>query len=987
MTTLLAPDTRRIGRPPGPPHADRAPDSLAAGTPEPLRSELIALLGAERVLARAIDLVAYASDASPYRRLPAVVVMAHDAADVGKVLAYARKTGIAVNFRGGGTSLSGQGGTDGILIDVRRWFSGVKIEEGGQRARIRAGTLVGLANRLLARHGYKLGPDPASKDIATLGGVIANNSGGMRCGVTWDPYSTVQSMTLVLASGTDIDTAAPDAEARFAAAEPELAQGLLELRAELLADEELAQRVRRKYEIKNVTGYRLCALLDADTPLEIFRRLVVGSEGTLAFIAEAVMRTRPEAKLTSLAWVHFANIDAAAAAVPALVAAGARATELMVAPALIAAAWNLPGTPDYWRELAPESAALIVELGGADSEELDAGEAAVAEILAEHELTQPHRFTREREEIELAWMVREGLFGLVGRLRLPGTALIIEDVCVRPERIAECARDLQALLGSHQFLVGVAGHASAGNLHFQLTPDFTKPEDIERYEAFMGELVELIVDSYDGSLKAEHGTGVNMAPYVEREWGAKATAIMWRVKQLADPHDVLNRGAVLNRDPGIHLKNLKSQPAIEQVASQCVECGFCEPVCPSRHATTTPRQRIVIRREMARQAEGSPVYEALLRDYEYDALQTCAADGSCQGVCPVAIDTGKLVKQLRASERSEREETVALAIARRYGAVERAARAGLAATGAAADVVGQRRLAHVPELVRRRVSSELVPTLPANLPPAAPVRMPFTQRSGAAAVYLPACLNRIFGNPRGPGRAPAGGADAPSLAQALVSVSARAGLPLWIPDDVAGHCCATPWSSKGYRRGHEHMAAKTAAALWRWSDGAKLPVVIDASSCALGLRDDVAPCLDDGERERFEQIEILDSIAWAHDRLLAQLHVGRQLARIAVHPTCAAGQLGLAGKLEAIAGALAEDVLVPAATTCCGMAGDRGLLHPELPASALRDTAAELDERQDGGERVDEHVCSNRTCEIALQQVTGAPYASFVLALERLTRA
>jgi D-lactate dehydrogenase len=996
--TLLAPDTRRIGRPPGEPHADRAPDSLAAGTPEPLRSDLTALLGAERVFARAIDLIAYASDASPYRRLPAVVVMAHDAEDVGKVLAYARRTGIAVNFRGGGTSLSGQGGTEGILIDVRRWFSGVKVEHDGARARIRAGTLLGLANRLLARHGYKLGPDPASKDIATLGGVIANNSGGMRCGVTWDPYSTVESLTLVLASGTVIDTAAPDAEARFAAAEPELAQGLLELRAELLADDELAQRVRSKYEIKNVTGYRLCALLDADTPLEIFRRLVVGSEGTLAFIAEAVMRTRPEPKRTSLAWVHFADIDAASAVVPALVAAGTRATELMVAPALIAAAWNLPGTPQEWRELPPTSAALIVELGGEDDAELDAGEAFVDGILSGHELIQPHRFSRDHEEIELAWMVREGLFGLVGRLRLPGTALIVEDVCVRPERIAECARDLQELLGKHQFLVGVAGHASAGNLHFQLTPDFTKPEDLERYEAFMGELVELIVGKYDGSLKAEHGTGVNMAPYVEREWGAKATAMMWRVKQLADPLGVLNPGVLLSRDPDIHLKNLKSQPAIEESASQCVECGFCEPVCPSRNATTTPRQRIVIRREMARQAEGSPVYESLLADFEYDALQTCAADGSCQSVCPVAIDTGKLVKELRVRERTEREEAVALALAKRYGAVERGTRAGLAAVGVAADVVGQRRLAHVPAVVRKRVSGELVPTLPEHVPPAAPARMPVTQRAGAAAVYMPACLNRIFGNPRGgaPGggeRAAAGGAgssvgaaQAPSLPQALVSVSARAGLPLWIPDDVAGNCCATPWSSKGYRRGHDHMAAKTAASLWRWSDGGKLPVVIDASSCALGLRQEIAPCLSDSERERFAQIELLDSIEWAHDSLLPRLKVERKLARMVVHPTCATGQLGLAAKLETIAGALADDVLVPAATSCCGMAGDRGLLHPELPASALRDTAAELAAHEAEGERVDAHVCSNRTCEIALQQVTGATYASFVLALERLTR-
>ena len=136
--------------------------------------------------------------------------------------------------------------------------------------------------------------------------------------------------------------------------------------------------------------------------------------------------------------------------------------------------------------------------------------------------------------------MREGLHGLIGRLRLPGTALIVEDVCVPPERIAEGARDLQALLGEHGFLPGVAGHASAGNLHFMLTPDFAKQEDLERYEAFMAKLVELIVGKYDGSLKAEHGTGINMAPYVEREWGEKATELMWRVKQLADPDGVLS---------------------------------------------------------------------------------------------------------------------------------------------------------------------------------------------------------------------------------------------------------------------------------------------------------------------------------------------------------------------------------------------------------------------------------------------------------------
>ncbi|HEX4759796.1 MAG TPA: FAD-binding and (Fe-S)-binding domain-containing protein [Thermoleophilaceae bacterium] len=961
--TLLAPDPARIGRPDVQPAADRAPDSLAAGTPEPLRGDLVRLLGADRVLARASDLVRYASDASPYRLFPQVVVMAHDENDVLKTIAYARERGMHLTFRGGGTSLNGQGQTDGILVDVRRHWFGVEAEDGGRRARLKPGTLVGTANRILKPHGYLLGPDPASKDIATVGAVIANNSGGMRCGVTWDSYSTVRGMKLVLASGTVIDTEAPDAEERFADAEPELARGLIEIRDELRAHAELAQRVRRKFEIKNTTGYRLCAFLDADTPLEIFRRLVVGSEGTLAFIAEAVMETRPEPPRATVSWLHFGSIDDAMVPVSQLVEAGARAVELMVAPALIAAAHNMQGTPEHWKELPPESAALLVEFGGDNDGDLDAHEMAADRILWEYELLREPEFVRDAHAIELAWGVREGLHGLVGRLRAPETALIIEDVCVRPERLPECAKDLQALLGEHGFLAGVAGHASAGNLHFQLTPDFAKPEDRERYEAFMDKLGELILDKYDGSMKAEHGTGIAMTPWVEREWGDQATEMMWRVKRLADPHNVLNPGAVLSRNADAHLSNLKIQPMIEEVAAHCVECGFCEPVCPSRNVTTTPRQRIVLRREMARQPEGSPVYEALVREYEYDGIETCAADGTCAPSCPLAIDTGAMIKEFRARQRTEREEAAALALAKRWRTVERAARMGLRAGSLAARVVGDDAVARVPRALRKRVSEELLPVWPGNMPPPAPATLPETTREGAAAVYMPACVNRIFGNARGT-------PPQPTLPEALVEVSRRAGLPLWIPPDAAGNCCSVPWSSKGYTRGKEHMASKARESLNTWTRGGELPLVIDASSCAHGLIQDVGA-----------EVEVLDSIAWAHDRLLPKLEVRRKVKSAAVHPTCSAGHMQLATKLEALAAALADEVIVPVGSTCCGMAGDRGLLHPELPQSALREVKRDLD-----GRKLDACMSSNRTCEIALQQVTGRPYSSFVFLLEELTR-
>ncbi len=955
------------------PAPDRAPDELAAGVAQPLRGELEALLGPDRVLGGAGDLVKYASDASPYRLFPRAVVMAREPGDVAKVLAYGREKGIPVTFRAGGTSLNGQGQSDGILVDVRRHFAGVAVEagvpgEGGGEieaalARVKPGTVLGHANRVLAPHGRKLGPDPASTDIACVGGVIANNSGGMRCGTTKDSYSTVRSLTLVLPSGTTIDTAAPGAAEKFAAAEPELVAGLEAIRDEIRADAELSERIRRKFAIKNTTGYRLCAFLDAEEPLEIFRRLVVGSEGTLAFVAEAVFETVPLPARTTTAWVHFPGIDEAIDPVRELVDAGATAVELMVAPALITAAWNMVGAPEEWKELPPESAVLLVEFGAGSDEELDDYVAAAGEIFASREIIRPLEFTREPEAIELAWRVREGLHGLIGRLRLPGTALIVEDVCVPPERIAEGARDLQALLGEHGFLPGVAGHASAGNLHFMLTPDFAKQEDLERYEAFMSGLVELIVDKYDGSLKAEHGTGINMAPYVEREWGEKATALMWRVKRLADPDGVLSPGVVLNRDPGVHLRNLKTTPPIEESATTCVECGFCEPVCPSRNLTTTPRQRIVLRREMARQPAGSPVQKALLEEFEYEAMETCAADGSCQLACPVGIDTGQLVKEMRKARHTERAERMALATAKRWGGVEGASRAGLRLGG---------------PLARRSERGRALPKPAAG-------KLPATLHTGAAAVYVPSCTNRIFGPTAadGPKQGDIGpkSAHRPWVVEALVEVSARAGLPVWIPDDVVGSCCGLPWSSKGFGAAHAHKANEMVERLWEWSGEGALSIVVDATSCTAAVAEPGAGVLSEENAERLGKLEILDSVAWANDRLLPWLEVGEKVGSATVHPTCATRHMGLAHRLESLAGALADGVYVAPSASCCGFAGDRGISHPELTAAATAPQAAEL-----SGRDFDARLSNNRTCEIGLERATGEPYESVISLLDRLTR-
>ncbi len=974
LRKLFSANPARISRFDGATVADAVPATFVRGTPNRLKADLIALLGREKVLDRAIDLVRYASDASPYRLTPQVVVMPRTMDDVVKIFRYCRENGRHATFRAAGTSLNGQSQSDDILIDVRRHWYGAKVEDSGRRVRARAGMILGHVNALLEHHGRRLGPDPASSHACTIGGVIANNAGGMRCTVQKDAYHTVTALTVVTPSGTVIDTSAPGAEKYFAAAEPQLAKGLFELRQELLADPALAERTRRKYKIRNTHGYHLCALLDGETPLEIFRRLVVGSEGTLAFIADATIETVPSPNVTGVAWIPVPTIDEAMSLVPDLVALGASAVELMIAPALTAASQAFAHTPSYWNRLDPKAAALLVEFGAADAASLKVTEGHVLDLVAKANLIQPVEFTSVEEAIELAWHVREGLLGLVGKNRPEGSTLITEDVCFPPERLAEGAHDVQALLTKHGFIPGVAGHAAHGNLHFTLVADFGNAEDRARYSAFMTELVELIVQKHDGSLKAEHGTGLNMAPFVAAEWGEKATAIMWRIKKLADPHGILAPNVILTRNQNIHLENLKSVPQIEGVtgSSHCIECGFCEPVCPSRNVTMTPRQRIVLRREMARQATGSPMLAQLQSEYQYDGIETCAGDGMCSIPCPIGINTGALIKEFRSLENSPSADGVALRLAEHWRTVEQVSRAGLWGTHAFSAVFGTKPLTTLTAVARSVISADLLPAVPGPMPRPAPA-LPSTDRDGAAAVYFPACINRIFG--RDPSRPPT-----PSLSEALLALSKRAGKPLWIPPDVGGICCSTPWKSKAYRRGHEFMAQAIADALWRWSGGGGLPIVVDAVSCTLGLAEDVATQLDADRRAKYESLKIIDSIAWCRD-LLPNLTISRTLKRIAVHPTCSTTHLGLAGTLREIAGHLADDVEVPVGTTCCGTAGDRGLLHPELVVSATREIKSVLDARP-----AEAYLSANRTCEMGLRHATGRPYESFVFLLEELSR-
>jgi D-lactate dehydrogenase len=915
-----------------------------------LRAELEAFLRPDQILDRPIDRAAYASDASFYRLVPQAVVRPGSLDDVRKLFALSRRQRIPLTFRAAGTSLSGQAITDGILVDISRFWRAIQPLDGGVRVRVQPGAIGGHVNRALAPLSARIGPDPASIDACMIGGILANNSSGMCCGVTQNSYHTLESLVFVLPSGTTIDTSDPEAARTLERAESQLVAGLRSLRDRVRANGELAARIRRKYLTKNTTGYSLNALIDFDEPIDILRQLLIGSEGTLAFIAEAVLRTVPELPVRYTGLLLFPDIAAACRAVRPLADAGAAALEVMDRAALRSVA-HVPGVPPSLASAGPGVAGLLVEFQEQLGTSIGPIAARAAAVTAPMQLYESARFSADEVERALLWRVRKGMFPSVGAVRPRGTTVLTEDIAVPIDALAPAVTDLRRIFHKHGYDDAIVfGHAKDGNLHFVLSQSLNDAAAIDQYARLMDDVVEMVVGTYDGALKAEHGTGRNMAPFVEAEWGADAYAIMKELKALIDPAQLLNPGVILNNDPRIHLKDIKPLPQIEEEVDRCIECGFCESYCPSRDLTLTPRQRIMIRREMERPGADRA---ALAAAFEYDGVQTCAVDGLCQLACPVRIDTGQLTKKLRQRSQPAWAAGVASWTARHFGLGSSLARVGL-------RIAGQ-----LPASVVARAG--LIAPLPRTAG-----EMPQTETRAADAVYFPGCVSRILG--------PLPGEDSSqSVAATFVEVAARAGLKLAIPPDVSDHCCGMPYSSKGLGEAHAIAANRTIELLWSASQEGKLPIVTDTSPCTYSLAsgDGLTP----QNRDRRARLRIVDGLEYFATDVLARLRIVRQPGVVTVHPVCSLIKLGRADHLTAIAAACSESVFVPVSTGCCGFAGDRGWLVPELTASATRAMAEEVRGREIRG-----HYSSSRTCEIGMSRATGRPYRSWIYLLEEATR-
>lgn len=928
-----------------------------------LARELASALGEDVVTRRSLDRLKYAHDASHYLLVPQTVVTPRSAEEVALLMRACDRAALPLTFRSAGTSLSGQGLTDSVLVDTRMRFQGIEVLDGGARVRVQPGVTIRAVNARLAPYGRKLGPDPASESVCTVGGVVANNSSGMHCGTELNTYRTLESMTVVLPSGTVLDSADPQAASHLAEREPDLHEGLVRLRRRILDNPHSVATIERLFAMKNTMGYGVNAFLDFEDPLDILVHLMIGSEGTLGFVAEAVFRTVEVVPHVATGLLVFSHVETATSAVPELIEAGAVTAELMDATSLMVSSRD-PGCPTLIRDLEVDRhAALLVEFEAASADELADSRRTVEPALQAMLRGTPFRLTTDPAERASLWRTRKGLFSAVASARPSGTNALLEDVVVPVARLGETCGALSELFNRHSYEESVIfGHARDGNVHFLLKERFDDEAHLARYEAFTDDMVDLVLGN-GGSLKAEHGTGRIMAWFVRRQYGDELYDVMGTVKRLVDPRGILNPGSVLSDDPRSYLRDLKAAPPVEEEVDRCVECGYCEPVCPSRGLTTTPRQRIVLRREMegARQRGDLDLLAELERDYDYEAVQTCAVDGMCQTACPVHINTGDLVRRLRARDAGPVAGRLWKTAANHWGAAARSAGAALTAAHALPAPVPTA----ASKAGRRLLGAEQMPLYVGGLPRGG-VRRPALHSDDADAVFFASCLGTMFGVEAD--------AESAGVSEAFVSLAERADIALRTPDALPGLCCGTPWKSKGHRAGYDVMVAKVLPALADASDGGRLPVVVDASSCAQGL-------LTMARRDTSTSLAVVDAIEFVSTRILPRLTVITRLPSLAQHPTCSSTELGTAAAMEVIGRAIAFEVVVPVNWGCCAFAGDRGLLHPELTASATAPEAAELATRTFAA-----YASSNRTCEIGMTRATGKPYVHILELLEAATR-
>ncbi len=939
---------------------------MLTGNYKELYDRLVPNIDRNRIWHDPLHTLAYGTDASFYRLIPKMVIKAKNEEEVSIILEESAKLMIPVTFRAAGTSLSGQSISDSVLIIAGNHWKKAVIEENGAVIRLQPGLTGSEANALLMKYGRKIGPDPASINAAMIGGIAANNASGMCCGIAENSYQTLLSMRVLLEDGTLLDTGDELACAAFRRSHTSLLNQISILHDFVAENEALSNRIRHKFQMKNTTGYSLNALVDYSDPIEILQHLMIGSEGTLGFISEIRYRTVIDLPFKASSLMLFPTIHAACNAVSLLKDAPVAAVEL-IDRAGLRSVDEEKGLPVDLKKLDLEVCALLVETRSADPELLKDQINQISQIVGKIQTVEPVSFTEDVNECAHLWKIRKGMFPTIGAMRKIGTTVIIEDVAFPVDRLAEATLDLQQLFKKWAYHEAVIfGHALMGNLHFVFTQDFGSEEEVLRYKSLIEDVADLVVKKYDGALKAEHGTGRNMAPFVEMEWGAEAYQLMKRIKTIFDPNNLLNPGVIINGDPQVYLKNLKPMPAAHEKIDTCIECGFCEPSCVSAELTLTPRQRIVVYREIAnlRVTGNEPhVLAALNKSFRYDGNETCATDGLCAISCPVKIDTGKLIKAIRQEEIGSGQKR-GLWVANRMQTVTKLLSAGLSIVSFFHSILGTFLMTNISKGLRW-ISFNTIPLWNKWMPKGAksinsePIQPSVITKPSQKVVYFPSCINRAMG--------PSRYGNEQQLTEVMVKLLQKGGFEVIYPQNLAGLCCGMAFSSKGYTEAGQKKSNELEAALLEASANGSYPILCDMSPCLFTMRENMGT-----------RMKLYEPVEFILEHLLPQLTLVPLKETIAVFPVCSLKKMGLEQKLTELAKLCAKEVIV-AETNCCGFAGDRGFSFPELNKHGLRTLKDQLPVSVLKG------YSNSRTCEIGLSHHSGIPFQSIVYLVDQIS--
>jgi len=923
----------------------------------------------KRIFTDELRTLAYGTDASFYRLIPKLVIKVENDTEVQRLIRTADEFEIPLTFRAAGTSLSGQSITDSVLVVIEDSWKNFKILNNGSQISLQPGVIGAQANLALLSYNKKMGPDPASIDHAKIAGIAANNASGMTSGTKNNIYNTLSGMKIIFSDGSILDTNSEMSKEIFKETNGKLYEAIAGLSTKVKSNIKLAERITEKYRMKNTTGYSLNALVDFDDPFQIIPHLMIGSEGTLGFISEIKLNTVPEYPHKGTALILFKNIKTACKAIPVFQKLTVDAAEIMDRAALRSVE-NKPGMPEHLKSLSEETAALLIETSSNDPTLLQNQIKEISRSLEHLEKEFPIEFTTDPKEYKMLWDVRNGLFPSVCAARKAGTTVIIEDVNFPIDRLSDAVLDLQKLFDKHHYHNTIIfGHSLAGNIHFVFAVDFKSEHEVTRYKDFMDDITRLVVEKYDGSLKAEHGTGRNMAPFVEYEWGAEAYEVMREIKNIFDPLNILNPGVLINDDKQVHLKNLKPTPIADDLIDKCIECGFCEVSCPSKNITLTPRQRITSWREiieLRNNGKDPERQETLTNSFDYYGNQTCATDGLCALSCPVDIDTGDLIKHLRTENLKPSTSSIASVIAHHISFVTAIGRFGLNIVHFYHLILGEKFMTSVSRF-KKKMFGKNFPLWNKYMPKGADKILGDVVTAGNEfkVVYFPSCISRTMGNPKN-------SISKKSQTTVTHDLLVKAGYDVLYPNNLSNLCCGMAFSSKGFKNEGREKADELISTLKVTSENGKYPILFDTSPCLQTIKKHI-------QNGNNNSLKLYEPVEFINDFLLKKIKINKKKDTITIHVTCSSTKMGLDDKFLNVAKACAENVIVPKEVGCCGFAGDRGFSYPELTESALKELKPQLTDNCKEG------YSNSKTCEIGLSLHSGIEYRSIVYLVDECT--